>query len=237
MNNSTGDLVKTCIIQSFKLSATPVTNFEFQQFIESTGYITVGEREGSTFFDDQLGWQIDPKRNWKHPAGINSSIKNILDHPVVCVTYLDVQEYCKWSNTRLPSEIEWEYASTLSSNKESDMNIYRIHTHTTKDTFKTTSPVRYFTPSKEGIYCQLGNVWEICDNAYYSNVKADSNPLTSIEIVDPKDSLLTKTTFIVIKGGSFLCHKNYCYGYHSGARQSTPSTEAFFHIGFRVIKK
>ncbi|MFK7786362.1 MAG: SUMF1/EgtB/PvdO family nonheme iron enzyme, partial [Crocinitomicaceae bacterium] len=43
-------------------------------------------------------------------------------------------------------------------------------------------------------------------------------------------------TLRVIIGGSFLCQKGHCEGYRPEARQSSEQSEAYFHIGFRVVQ-
>lgn len=211
-------------VKSFKIAATPVTNQQFSAFTTETSYITIAEKESSSYFDDFLGWQIDFDRNWKHPAGKNSSLTERMDHPVVCITYIDAIAYCKWAKVRLPTEIEWEYACELDKQLEVNMNILRVKGNTTRDTFVQTSPVHALNPTKSGVYCQLGNVWEICDTEYHPGHKGTLS-------VDKTISFLK-----VIKGGSFLCSKEYCHGFRSNARQSTPFNEAFFHVGFRVVK-
>lgn len=205
------------------MSATPITNEQFSQFIKATNYTTIAESEGATYFDSVLGWQIDLSRNWKQPQGKNSSISDKMDHPVVCVTYIDALAYCKWAKVRLPTEIEWEYACELEKHSTDSMNILRAHPNNSSDTFTYTSPVRYFSPTKKGFYCQLGNVWEICEVSEYS--KSNTSEVNQ------------STSMKVIKGGSFLCTKEYCHGFESNARQIIPENEAFFHVGFRVVRE
>jgi formylglycine-generating enzyme len=48
---------------------------------------------------------------WNHPQGLDSNIDEILDYPVVHISYNDALEYCSWTGRRLPSEKEWEYAA------------------------------------------------------------------------------------------------------------------------------
>lgn len=206
-------------VNAFEMSATPITNEQFFQFISATGYTTIAEKEGATYFDSRLGWQIDLDRNWIQPQGKNSSIVDKMNHPVVCISYLDALEYCKWTKVRMPTEVEWEYACELEIHSVDNMNILRSANNETKDTFNFTCPVRYFSSTKNGIYGQLGNVWELCED---------------VSLIKENDS--NSTSFKVIKGGSFLCTKEYCHGYQSNARQTIPKNEAFFHVGFRVIR-
>lgn len=205
------------------MSATPITNEQFSQFVKATNYTTIAEKEGATYFDPDFGWKIDVNRNWKHPQGKNSSITNRMDHPVVCVAYVDALEYCTWAKVRLPTEIEWEYACELENHSVENMNILRTNPIHSLDTFNYTSPVRYFDSSQKGLFCQLGNVWEMCEVTESS--KSNTN-----EVDQP-------TSMKVIKGGSFLCTKEYCHGFESNARQFIPINEAFFHVGFRVVRK
>ena len=40
----------------------------------------------------------------------------------------------------------------------------------------------------------------------------------------------------VIKGGSFLCHVDYCESYRPSARRGTPPDTGSGHVGFRCVK-
>jgi formylglycine-generating enzyme len=114
-----------------------VTNEEFAQFVDATGYGTVAERkpraedfpgappenlvEGSVVFTPPAHpvelnnhlqwWNYVHGANWRHPEGPASDIENRMNHPVVEIAYEDAVAYCKWKGKRLPTEAEFEFAS------------------------------------------------------------------------------------------------------------------------------
>ena len=207
-------------LKAFEMASTPVTNAQFQQFVTETGYITEAEKDnygGAVYVNNE--WKILPDANWRHPRGKASSIDDILDHPVVQVTYNDAIAYCRWSKVRLPSEREWEFACIEGKTKQEKINI----NHATDseadliDGFMFTCPVKEFPPNDLKIYGMLGNVWEITASAYVNN---------------PTISHMT----FVMKGGSFLCDETYCKGYTPESRQEIAKNEAYFHMGFRVVR-
>jgi sulfatase modifying factor 1 len=124
-------------VDAFWMDRTPVTNAEFAEFVQATGYVTIAERPldprefpgvpgdklkpGSAVFrptaqavpvDNPLQWWIYvPGASWKHPAGPGSSLRGRADHPVVHVAFEDVSAYAKWAGKRLPTEAEFEFAA------------------------------------------------------------------------------------------------------------------------------
>ncbi|MFC6343276.1 SUMF1/EgtB/PvdO family nonheme iron enzyme, partial [Nocardioides hankookensis] len=124
-------------VGAFAIDAHQVTNAEFAEFVEATGYVTVAERPldpadypdapadnlvpGSMVFVPTRGpvdlrhlsqwWRWKPGACWKHPNGPKSDIDKRLDHPVVHVAHEDAAAYAAWAGAALPTEAEWEYAA------------------------------------------------------------------------------------------------------------------------------
>ena len=111
-----------------------ITNHQFLQFVNATGYITTAEKKinwsdiaiqlppntpkpsdsllqpGSLVFkagkypiplhDELKWWEWKIGASWKHPFGGNSSIKKIMDHPVVHISWEDAFAYAKWAGKK-----------------------------------------------------------------------------------------------------------------------------------------
>src|SRR5690554_4086867 len=95
--------VREVELDPFFIDATPVTNAQFAEFVEATGYQTEAERFGWSFVfhlflppriakqsrqgaAGALWWRGVMDACWKWPEGRGSHIANRMDHPVVHVT-------------------------------------------------------------------------------------------------------------------------------------------------------
>ena len=118
-------------VHAFEMAKTPVTNAEFLEFVQATGYQTLAERLGDSYVFHLLlpeekrenyphvtgspWWKVVPNANWAHPFGEGSSIEGIEDHPVVHIALEDAIAYCRWAKVQLPTEVQWEYAARAMS--------------------------------------------------------------------------------------------------------------------------
>lgn len=127
-------------VDGFFIDTHEVTNAQYAEFVEATGYVTVAEkpidwdtmrdqlppgtpkppdeqlRAGSVVFRQPAGsapggWEWVVGANWRSPEGPGSSIEGRLDHPVVHVAFDDALAYARWAGKRLPTEAEWERAA------------------------------------------------------------------------------------------------------------------------------
>ncbi|NGZ27470.1 MAG: SUMF1/EgtB/PvdO family nonheme iron enzyme [Magnetococcales bacterium] len=147
-------------ISPFRMSIFPVTNREYQAFLQATGYTAP-------------------------PHGLS----RVSDLPVVDVSWFDAMTYAEWIGGSLPTEAQWEYAAKggqifpLYPWGNDPVTPLRANIHNVQ---KNPTPVGSCPTGINpwGIHDLCGNVWEWCldhwSESYYRQVtKGTLNPVNT----------------------------------------------------------
>jgi sulfatase modifying factor 1 len=271
-------------VAGFWMDATAVTNREFAGFVQATGHVTLAERpanpadypgaragslapSSAVFIRPPPGtdrshhhnwWAYVPGASWRHPRGPASSIKKLMDHPVVHVAYEDAEAYALWAGKEIPSEAEWECAARggldgaefvwgdeLTPGGEHMANTWQGEfpwQNLLDDGYEWTAPVASFPANGYGLSDMAGNVWQWTADWYQEHCRIES-PCCTMENPrgGPRDGSFDpqlpeiRIPRKVIKGGSYLCAPGYCRRYRPAARMAQAVDTSTCHVGFRCI--
>ena len=239
-------------LDDFYIDKYEVTNAQFKEFVEATGYVTDAERKG-------FGEVWNPKAtihhftlsafkgvNWRYPhawidneqfpnrphpeAWENYNIMDKMDYPVVQVSWNDAQAYAGWAGKRMPTEAEWEKAARGTDGRQwtwgniFDLNIkgLTIHTNIGSD---GPQPVGCFPTgiSPYGVHDMAGNVEEWTADWY----------ATDYYIHSPRNNPKGPDNGIarVLRGGSWRHQKSH-HVWNSHREYQIPDYNSNF-VGFR----
>ncbi len=124
-------------VSEFWMDQYAVTNAQFHDFVNATGYATVAERQpdpevypnaapellvpGSLAFqqperpvdlrNSHQWWAYVPGVSWRHPQGPDHTVEGLEDHPVTHIAFEDAEAFAAWAGKSLPSEAQWEFAA------------------------------------------------------------------------------------------------------------------------------
>jgi len=257
--------VHSVMVAAFWMDRFDVTNAQFAKFVAATGYVTDAERRpdpkdypeipaerleagGAVFVapadgrapeDDVRWWQFVSHANWRHPYGPTSSIVGHENDPVVQVSYRDALAFARWTGRELPTEEQYEYAARGGLNGKTYAwgdqltpggrwmaNVWQgdfPNQNTTEDGYNGVASVGCFPPNGYGLYDMIGNVWKWTSSPYSHATASSAQPASRV----------VRT----IKGGSFLCSRNYCRRFRPAARQPEESGFSSMHLGFRTVSR
>ena len=163
-------------VAPFRLARTPVTAYEWTEFIAAGGYETRSlwseegwawrEREGATMPEHWVrgtdGWATHG------PWGLRALHP---DEPVCGVSAHEADAYARWKGSRLPTEAEWEYASSKGEKGMGEGRYPWGDDEPTSDRanyglahWAPTPTGRY--PATNGLRDLAGNVWEWTSSAF-----------------------------------------------------------------------
>lgn len=242
-------------VQPFALGRCEVTVREFQQFVKETGYRTQAEEgEGCNTLNakgDDFETQKD--KSWSRPGFSQSEI-----HPVLCVSFNDVQAYIAWLNLstgvtyRLPTEAEWEFAARAGTTTRfsfgDDLGAEHQCTYANggdisvkdkpfakewelancDDGHDFTAPVGSFKPNAFGLYDMHGNVWEWNQDCWHDSYSG-APPDGSVWLAPGKGDCEKA----VVRGGSWVI---YPRGLRSAVRHWNNTDVAVDNRGFRLAR-
>jgi ergothioneine biosynthesis protein EgtB len=144
------------MVPAHALASRPVSNREYQDFIDDGGYATptLWLSEGWTTVQAQ-GWQ---RPLYWHADGLREFTlagwrERDPDAPVCHLSLFEADAFARWAGARLPSEAEWEQAATgvqVDGNFVEDDALHPVSV----------------TTSDAGLQQLYGNVWEWTGSAY-----------------------------------------------------------------------
>lgn len=228
-------------VSSFLLSKYEVTNKLFCYFLNDQLCDSLGQIEGIPVID------------LKHPdtrikrnvfTGKFTVTGGYDDYPVVNVTWIGAQMFCKYAGGRLPSEAEWEYAARggiyarrfyLNSDQTDYDYVHRYAGGNLMGElgwFVDNSRGQLWVggrmlPNELGLYDMSGNAWEWCYDKYakdaYKRMNRSRNPM-----------FLEGGNLRVNRGGSWSSDAMYC---RVSNRNYLNQYSANQYLGFRLMRE
>ncbi len=194
-------------LDAFEIDIFEVTNAQFAQFVEETGYQTDAEKS-----NDPSPWRAFFTEGKER-------------YPVVKVSWNDAQAYCEWVGKRLPTEVEWEKAARGTDERiypwGDEWDVAKVNSKESGFRGPVTVGSFFEGGSPYGALDMAGNVWEWTDSWYqgYPQTTFNSNYFGE--------------TYKVLRGGGWFSEQEQV---RTTQRNANSPDAANDDIGFRCVR-
>ncbi len=251
-------------VSEFAIGKYAVTNAEFRAFMEARGYenqqywsadgwrwqqgqlevdLSIYSEESRKTVADWLARR--PKEKCSQPFFWDDPNWNVLNLPVVGVTWFEAEAYCNWLSAltgkrfRLSTEAEWEKAARFSPllvgegqgvrslwPRGDTWDPNKCNSH--ESDFNATTPVGMYPDgaSPLGVLDMAGNVWEWCADWWQEDLYQQR---AAKEAHDPTGPASGSAR--VVRGGSWSNNRGIC---RAACRNWLGPAYFDFDVGFRV---
>ena len=147
-------------VHPFELASHPVTHGDFLAFVEDGGY-----RRPDLWLS--LGWDAVQAHGWEaplyweereekwHTFTLHGMVPIDPNTPLCHVSYFEADAFARWAGARLPTEFEWELASSNVSVEGNFVDSNALHPLALRD-----------APDAPGLAQMFGDVWEWTQSSY-----------------------------------------------------------------------
>ncbi len=206
---------KSFPVDAFYMDQLPVTQKDFQEFLRKNSEWKK-ENIKKIFIDQNY------LRNWKpNPP------KDLINSPVVYISWFAASAYCESKGGRLPSVLEWEYAAAADELKPNALldegYNAKILNWYSKPNQKKLPPVGKNKPNFYGLHDMHGLVWEWTSDFNSSFVTGDNR----------QDGDQSKAMFCGSGATNALDRANYAGFMRYAMRNSLEAHYAQPNLGFR----
>ena len=197
-------------VATFAIAKYPVTNAQFQAFIDDGGY-----RE-DRYWKELAKRETEPQTaSWTEPT-----------HPRETVNWFEAMAFCRWLAEKtelaitLPTEMQWQWAAVGDKGWAYPYGngFDKNKGNTSESGIKKTTPVDKYPQgaSPFGVMDMSGNVWEWCLNEYF----------------DMTINNISNNTARPLRGGSWDYDSDYA---RATCRNNYDPGNRFDFLGFRVV--
>ena len=160
--------VREITVDAFRLEKRPASNRDFQQCV-TAGRCSRPNLSNCFLWTSQGPTRITPADELLAP-----------DNPVVCISWRQASEYCRFRGGRLPTEAEWEFAATNGGKTTYSWGNERPTPQRARFRSRSSASVYTFDPVGDfGLIDMNGNVWEWVNDRYeqdYYQFAQSNNP-------------------------------------------------------------